>query len=120
MDEIFGLRALGIKRSPKCHNWCSSLAHGLRSPSTWTFSSTKRKLVWSICDAPLSLGQTTVDYLNELRQNLEIASSYATEHGKQEQQRYISRYMVTAKSGYDHNMYIAVVSDKCHKFHTIA
>jgi len=34
-------------------------------------------------DAPLSLGQTTVDYLNELRQNLE--SSYATE---QEQQRY--------------------------------
>ena len=43
-------------------------------------------------DAPLSLGQTTVEYLNELRQNLEIASSYAMEHGKQEQQGYISHY----------------------------
>jgi len=32
-------------------------------------------------DMPQSLGQTTVEYLNDLRQNLEIASSYATEHG---------------------------------------
>jgi len=43
-------------------------------------------------DMPLSLGQTTVEYLNDLRQNLEIASSYATEHDNREQQRYISRY----------------------------
>ena len=31
-------------------------------------------------DMPLSLGQTTVEYLNDLRQKLEIAGSYATEH----------------------------------------
>ena len=31
-------------------------------------------------DLPLNLGQTTVEYLSDLRQNLEIASSYATEH----------------------------------------
>jgi len=34
--------------------------------------------------------------LNDLRQNLEIASSYATEHGNREQQRYISRYNLRA------------------------
>jgi len=48
-------------------------------------------------DMPLSLRQTTVEYLNELRQNLEIASSYATEHSKREQQRYISRYNLRAR-----------------------
>jgi len=48
-------------------------------------------------ELPLSLGQTTVEYLNELRQNLEIASSYATEHSKREQHRYISRYNLRAR-----------------------
>jgi len=48
-------------------------------------------------DMPVSLGQTTVEYLNDLRQNLEIASSYATEHGTREQQRYISRYNLRAR-----------------------
>jgi len=48
-------------------------------------------------DMPLSLGQTTVEYLNDLRQNLEIASSYATEHGNREQQWYISRYYLRAR-----------------------
>jgi len=48
-------------------------------------------------DLPLNLGQTTVEYLSDLRQNLEIASSYATEHGKREQQRYISRYNLRAR-----------------------
>jgi len=47
-------------------------------------------------DMPLSLGQTTVEYMNGLRQNLEISSSYATEHGNREQQRYISRYNLRA------------------------
>jgi len=46
---------------------------------------------------PLSLGQTTVEYLNDLRQNLEIASSYATEHGNRVQQRYISCYNSRAR-----------------------
>jgi len=48
-------------------------------------------------DMPLSLGQTTVEYLNDLRKNLEIASSYATKHGNREQQRYISRYNLRAR-----------------------
>jgi len=48
-------------------------------------------------DMPLSLGQTTVEYLSELRQNLEIVSSYATEHSKHEQQRYVSRYNLRAR-----------------------
>ena len=47
-------------------------------------------------DMPLSLGKTTVEYLNDLGQNLEIASSYATEHGNRKQQRYISRYNLRA------------------------
>ena len=48
-------------------------------------------------DMPLGLGQTTVEYLNDLRQKLEIAGSYATEHGNREQQRYISRYNLRAR-----------------------
>jgi len=38
-----------------------------------------------------------VEYLNDLRQNLEIASSYATEHGNREHQLYISRYNLRAR-----------------------
>ena len=38
-----------------------------------------------------------MEYLNDLRQNLEIASSYATEHGNREQQLCISRYNVRAR-----------------------
>ena len=43
-------------------------------------------------DAPLSLGQTTAEYLEELRKNLEIAKTYVDSHAQREQQRYISRY----------------------------
>jgi len=39
-----------------------------------------------LCDMPLSLGQTIVRYLNDLRQDLEMANSYATEHGNRERQ----------------------------------
>ena len=48
-------------------------------------------------EMPLSLGQTTVEYLSNLRRNLEVASSYAAEHGKREQRRYISRYNLRAR-----------------------
>jgi len=43
-------------------------------------------------DAPLSFGQTTADYLEELRKNLEIAETYVDSHGKWAQARYVSRY----------------------------
>ena len=43
-------------------------------------------------EAPLSLGQSTVDYLQELRKNLEVAETYATSHSERAQQRYVSRY----------------------------
>jgi len=43
-------------------------------------------------DAPLSLGQTTAEYLEELRENLEIVKTYVDLHAQREQQRYISRY----------------------------
>jgi len=43
-------------------------------------------------DLPLNLGQTTVEYFKDLKQNLEIAHSYSIDHGKREQQRYVSRY----------------------------
>ena len=42
-------------------------------------------------DVPLSLGQTTTEYLKELKENLKIANSYAETHTQREQQRYISR-----------------------------
>ena len=48
-------------------------------------------------DAPLNLGQSTAEYLTELRNNLEVASAYATEHGKREQQRYVSRYNLRSR-----------------------
>jgi len=48
-------------------------------------------------EMPLSLVQTTVEYLSDLRQNLEMANSYATEHGNCEWQRYISRYNLHAR-----------------------
>ena len=43
-------------------------------------------------EAPLSLGQTTVDYLQELRTNLEVAETYAASHSQRAQQRYVSHY----------------------------
>ena len=43
-------------------------------------------------DLLLSLGQTTVEYLKDLKPNLEIVHSYAIDHGKREQQRYITSY----------------------------
>jgi len=43
------------------------------------------------------LGQSTAEYLTELRNNLEVASAYATEHGKREQQRYVSRYNLRSR-----------------------
>jgi len=48
-------------------------------------------------DAPLNLGQSTAEYLNDLRTNLEVAGSYATEHGKRQQQRYVSRYNLRSR-----------------------
>lgn len=48
-------------------------------------------------DAPLNLGQTTAEYLADLRTNLEVANSYATEHGKREKQRYIARYNLRSR-----------------------
>ena len=41
---------------------------------------------------PFDLGKTPVQYLTELRENLEIANSYADSHAKRAQQRYVSRY----------------------------
>jgi len=43
-------------------------------------------------DALLSLGQTTAEYLEELRKKLEIAETYVNSHAQRAQQRYISRY----------------------------
>ena len=43
-------------------------------------------------DAPLSFGQITAEYLEELRKNLEIAETYVDSHAKRAQARYVSRY----------------------------
>jgi len=40
----------------------------------------------------LSFGQTTAEYLEELRKNLEIAGTYVDSHAKRAQERYVSRY----------------------------
>ena len=48
-------------------------------------------------DVPLSLGQTTTEYLKELKENLRIANSYAETHTQREQQRYISRYNLRSR-----------------------
>jgi len=43
-------------------------------------------------EAPLSLGQTAVDYLQDLCKNLEVAETYAASHSQRAQQRYVSHY----------------------------
>ena len=48
-------------------------------------------------DAPLSLGKTTEEYLQDLRKNLETAESYASAHLKEAQRRYISRYNLRSR-----------------------
>ena len=48
-------------------------------------------------DAPLSLGQTTVEYLENLRKNLEIAHTYVNSHTQRAQQRYVFRYNLRAQ-----------------------
>jgi len=48
-------------------------------------------------DVPLSLGKTTEEYLQALRENLETAESYASTHVKDAQQRYINRYNLRSR-----------------------
>jgi len=48
-------------------------------------------------EAPLSLGQTTVDYLQELHTNLEVAETYAASHSQRAQQRYVSHYNLRSR-----------------------
>ena len=48
-------------------------------------------------DVPLSLGKTTAEYLEELKENLRIANSYAESHTQREQQRHISRYNLRSR-----------------------
>jgi len=43
-------------------------------------------------DAPLSFGQTTADYLEKFRKNLQVAETYVDSHAKRAQARYVSRY----------------------------
>ena len=48
-------------------------------------------------ELPLNLGKTAIEYLEELRKNLEVAQQYATSHTEKAQQRYISRYNLRAR-----------------------
>jgi len=48
-------------------------------------------------ELPLNLGKTTVEYLEDLRKNLEVAQNYATSHTQRAQQRYVSRYNLRAR-----------------------
>ena len=48
-------------------------------------------------DPPLSFGQTTTEYLEELRKNLEVAETYVSSHAEQAQQKYVSRYNLRAR-----------------------
>ena len=41
---------------------------------------------------PLNLGKSTTDFLNDLRQKLEIAQANAQSHSDREQHRYVTRY----------------------------
>lgn len=43
-------------------------------------------------DLPLNLGKTVVQYLEELKHNLEVANDYAKEHCDKAQDRYVSQY----------------------------
>jgi len=43
-------------------------------------------------ELPLNLGKSTVEYLEDLRKNLEIAETYAKAHSQKAQQRYASNY----------------------------
>ena len=48
-------------------------------------------------DIPLNLGKSTVEYLRELRKDLELVHGYANSHAERAQQRYISRYNLRAR-----------------------
>jgi len=48
-------------------------------------------------DIPLNLGKSTVEYLRELRKDLELVHGYANLHAERAQQRYISRYNLRAR-----------------------
>jgi len=45
----------------------------------------------------LNLGKSTVEYLRELRKDLELVHGYANSHAERAQQRYISRYNLRAR-----------------------
>ena len=48
-------------------------------------------------DLPLNLGKSTVEYLRDLRKDLELVHGYANSHAEHAQQRYISRYNLRAR-----------------------
>jgi len=48
-------------------------------------------------DPPLSFGQTTAEYLEELRNNLKIAETYVHSHAQRTQQKYVSRYNLRSR-----------------------
>ena len=48
-------------------------------------------------DLPLNLGRSTVEYLEDLRKNLEVAETYAKSHSQRAQQRYVSNYNLRSR-----------------------
>jgi len=48
-------------------------------------------------ELPLNLGKSTVEYLEDLRKNLEITETYAKAHSQKAQQRYASNYNLRSR-----------------------
>jgi len=90
----------------------TSLDDGVWEITSGTVGCPQKKLVW-FEGCTLKLGQSTADYLNDFETDLEVAGSYATEHGKRQQQRYVSRYNLRSREKQFHvgNQVLILISD---------
>ena len=59
-------------------------------------------------DLPVNLGKTAVEYLEDIRDKMEVAQRYANEQSQVAQQRYVDRYNLRAGKSKDFS-----VGDKC-------
>ena len=48
-------------------------------------------------ELPLNLSKSACEYLQDLRQNLEMAQNYAKEHAERAQGKYVARYNLRAR-----------------------
>jgi len=94
--QAFELCFVVDKRYPSFNHGYSTLYVGVGTTSSRSIGCSKRYHDRKT-ELPLNLGKTACEYLQDLRQNLEMVQSYAKEHAERAQGKYVARYNLRAR-----------------------